>query len=77
MPRGRPKKEVIEELRAEEAEQLDEPSAEESPGLSSLKAQWQELHALRLEMNRLGIDSISKLDALASQLQGEINKSLS
>jgi len=39
-----------------------------------LEAQLKELNDLRSEMQRLGIDSASKLDAKAGQLIAEINK---
>ena len=44
----------------------------EIPVLSSQELQLQELNKLRAKMISLGIDSISKLDALASQLIAQI-----
>ena len=40
----------------------------------SLLTQLGELNALRTDMNRLGVDSVSKLDVLAGQLNAEIAK---
>lgn len=77
--RGRPKK-VVEVSDSAVEEKLDESTGgdpETSSLLSSkesLQLQLDELNMLRMEMQRLGVDSLSKLDALAGQVIAELNK---
>lgn len=73
MPRGRPRKntEPLDPQEVTEEAVLNEPVViSEHP----LVTRQQELLSLREAMTREGVDSISKLDALLSQVNEEVRK---
>lgn len=70
MPRGRPKKETLEEVAPEETVEVTETV---SP-LEVAQARQAQLLELRGLMFAEGVDSISKLDALLSQVNEEVRR---
>ena len=70
MPRGRPKKETLEEVAPEETVEVTETV---SP-LEVAQARQAELLELRSLMLSEGVDSISKLDAILSQVNEEVRR---
>ena len=70
MPRGRPTKETLEEVAPEETVEVTETV---SP-LEVAQARQAQLLELRGLMFAEGVDSISKLDALLSQVNEEVRR---